>query len=138
MFLTNLLPQEEVAKLNAANSADRGEAAIQEEQARLQAAEASMEKLLLKVDKEKAEVADAVAALESLQGEMNEDPMMGFVSLKEGGIVKQASLVGGFLFTFRAIFDAIAILGPNAEAHAMAAGVQGIIGVVCLIIFFLS
>ena len=60
------------------------------------------------------------------------------LDLKKGGLIKQASLVGGLLFGSRAFTETILVLGsPYGEDHFVSAILQGVIALVCAAYFFL-
>lgn len=101
---------------------------------RLQVAQASMEKMLAKVNAETLEVEQAVRDLKAAQEEMSADPLY---QLKSGGIVKQGALVGTVLFAGRAIGEVLAMTGPNGDVHTLPALIQGAIALVCAAYFFL-
>jgi hypothetical protein len=54
--------------------------------------------------------------------------------LKSGGIVKQTTLVGTLLFSFRSAVEGVAYFGGDAS-HLLPAIVQDAIAVVCLVAF---
>lgn len=90
---------------------------------RLAQAEASMQKQLSKVDKERTEVEKAVADLQRVQSELE----------GSSNILKPASLAGVLLFSVRAVLDFVAMTGGgiDSEAHMTAAFIQGAIALVC-------
>jgi hypothetical protein len=93
-----------------------------------------MEKMLQKVNEETLEVEKAVRDLKAAQEELSDDPLY---KLRNGGIVKQASLVGTALFSVRAITEIAAMTGPNGDAHTLPALIQGAIALLCAAYFFL-
>jgi hypothetical protein len=101
---------------------------------RLQHAEASMQKILQKVNRESAEVAKAVQELQSVQSELENDFLY---KVKSGGPVKQLSLVGFVLFSLRSIADTVSVMMLNDPSADMTfALVQGGIALVCAVVFF--
>lgn len=96
---------------------------------RLAQAEASMERQLSRVDKERAEVEKAVADLKRVQEEMDADPLMKLSS----SIFKPAALAGVLLFSVRSVLEFLAMSGGgiDSEAHLTAALIQGGIALVC-------
>jgi hypothetical protein len=93
---------------------------------RLAAAEASMEKQLTRVSKEKVEVERAVADLMRAKEELD-------AQSRGNNIGKPAALAGVLLFSVRSILDFIAMSGGgiDAEAHMTAAMIQGAIALAC-------
>lgn len=110
----------ERAELGATNTVS----SLAGEQDRMVNAQGVMENLVDKVKAENREVERALQDLKKAQEDMVNDPIMRLVNLKEEGIVKKSSLVAALLFSTRSIADAIAMFGPNPEAHATAAVVQ--------------
>ena len=105
---------------------------MEEDAKRLAQAEASMEAMLSRVNKETAEVEKAVEDLKQAQAQVENNFA---AQLRQGGLLKQGSLVGLLLFSVRSIVDSVASLSD--ESHLAAALIQGAIAVVCAIIFFL-
>jgi hypothetical protein len=104
------------------------------EQERLAAAEATMRKLLEKVNKETKNVETAIEDLRKAQIDTEGGVDDKLMSLKSGGIVKQATLVGTLLFSLRSFVEGVAYLGGDTT-HLLPATVQGAIAIVCLIAF---
>jgi hypothetical protein len=80
--------------------------------------------------------------LKDAQQKMTADPLFQAAGLKGGGIVKQGSLVGAFLFTFRSLGDLGSVVSsigsPSSEdvaSHGYAAAVQGLIALICAVYF---
>lgn len=105
---------------------------MDEDARRLSQAEDSMVKMLQKVKKETEEVDRAVADLKAAEAELDKDFLF---RLRSGGIVKQTSLVGLVLFSFRSIVDTIASVSD--PSHMTPALIQGGIAIVCAAVFFL-
>jgi hypothetical protein len=124
----------ELAKKTATRNAKQSQDRIDVEQERLAAAEANMRKLLEKVNQETKNVETAIADLRQAQLDTEGGVDDQLMSLKSGGIVKQATLVGTLLFSLRSFVEAAAYLGGDAT-HLMPAIIQGAIAIVCLIAF---
>lgn len=120
----------ESAARNAKVSQDR----INDEQERLAAAEDNMRKMLDKVNQEAKNVEAAIEDLKRAQLEMEGGVDDKLMSLKSGGIIKQATLVGTLLFSLRSFVEGVAYLGGDAT-HLMPAVLQGVVAVVCFIVF---
>lgn len=124
----------ELAKESAARNAKKSQDRIEVEQERLAAAEANMRKLLDKVNQETRNVETAIEDLRKAQTDTEGGVDDQLMSLKNGGIVKQATLVGTLLFSLRSVAEGVAYVGGDT-AHLMPAVVQGAIAIVCLIAF---
>uniref|UniRef100_A0A7S1ZUT5 Uncharacterized protein n=2 Tax=Trieres chinensis TaxID=1514140 RepID=A0A7S1ZUT5_TRICV len=129
--------QREQSSLAEASAKERQEAVLNNE-ARLAEAEAGVARLMETVSKETLEVEKALADLQAAKTELDADPLSKMSDLKGGGIAKQGAFVGMALFTLRALIDAAAMAGPDGEAHAAAAAIQGVIAVACAAYFFLA
>jgi hypothetical protein len=101
---------------------------------RLEQAEASMSRMLERVNAETKEVEKAVEDLKAAQAGLSEDPL---VKLREGGIVKQGALVGALLFFTRAVSETVAMVGPDGGSHAVPALIQGALALALAAFFFL-
>jgi len=112
-------------------SAESRSKAIELEKQRLAEAEKGAARLVEKVEKERAEMAKAVAELEAVQEELSGDPIMKLVNLKKAGIGKQGALVGAFLFSVRSAFDLAMLSGPNGDSHIIPATIQALIALAC-------
>lgn len=123
--------QEDLAQQSAERSAEKAMIATKVERARMDQAEASMVKMIGRVNKEAGEVERAVDDLKKAQEGMSRDPIM---KLASGSIVKQASLAGTILFTLRSGVDTVAMLGGDAS-HAIPALLQGAIALACAAYF---
>lgn len=64
-----------------------------------------MKKILQKVDAETKSVEAAIDDLKAAQQEIDGSMDSQLIDLKKGGLVKQATLVGTFLFSLRAVTD---------------------------------
>jgi hypothetical protein len=124
----------ELAKETATRNAKQSQDRIDVEQERLAAAEANMRKLLKKVNQETKNVETAIEDLRQAQIDIEGGVDDQLVSLKSGGFVKQATLVGTLLFSFRSFVEVAAYFGGDAT-HLMPAIIQGAIAIVCLIAF---
>ena len=119
---------------------------LQSEKQRLSEAEEVVTRLIQKVAKETEEVQKAMEELERAKNQVSasggnngvgtiEDTAL---ALKRGGIIKQASLVGGLLFGSRAFTETLLALGgSNGNDHVLAAIVQAVIALGCGAYFFL-
>jgi hypothetical protein len=115
--------QRELARISAEQ---RRKVAMDDDTAsRLAAAEASMEKQLTRVNKEKVEVERAVADLMRAKDQLDAE--------SKGNIGKPAALAGVLLFSVRAFLDFIAMSGGGieAESHLTAALIQGAVALAC-------
>ena len=124
----------ELAKETATRNAKQSQDRIDVEQERLAAAEANMRKLLKKVNQETKNVETAIEDLRQAQIDTEGGVDDQLVSLKSGGVVKQATLVGTLLFSLRSFVEVAAYFGGDAT-HLMPAIIQGAIAIVCLIAF---
>lgn len=124
-------------------ASQKGDEYLELEKQRISEAEASVTRLIQKVAKETDSVQKAMEDLERAKREASgEDGGMSIentaLDLKEGGLVKQASLVGGLLFGSRAITETILVVSsPYGDEHFVPAIVQATIAVACAAYFFL-
>ncbi len=125
-----------LAMESAARNAKESQERFDGERERLAAAEENMRKMLDKVNQEAKNVETAIEDLKRAQVEMEGGVDDKLMSLKSGGIVKQATLVGTLLFSLRSFVEGVAYLGGDAT-HFMPAVIQGVIAVVCFIVFLL-
>jgi ADP-ribosylglycohydrolase len=123
-----------LAKESATQSAKKSQERIDEDQERLAAAEKTIRKMLDNVNQETRNVEAAIEDLKKVQTDMEGGVDDQLMSLKSGGIIKQGTLVGTLLFSFRSIVEGTAYLAGDAT-HLMPAVIQGAIAVVCLIAF---
>ena len=100
----------------------------------MEVASSNMKKMLVKVNAETKAVEDAIEDLKQAQlaSEGGIDGQL--VNLKSGGLVKQAALAGGLLFTFRGGVEAIAFLAGD-PSHALPALIQGALAIACIVAF---
>lgn len=98
------------------------------------AAESNMKKILQKVDAETKSVEAAIDDLKAAQQEIDGSMDSQLIDLKKGGLVKQATLVGAFLFSLRAVTDGIAFASGD-PSHLLPAIIQGGVALICLAIF---
>jgi hypothetical protein len=128
-----LLSQKEWAKASADQSAQEAVDQLSADAIRLENAESNMRGMIDKVNRESSEVAKAVQQLQAVQSQLENDFLY---KLKSGGLVKQLSFVGFVLFSFRSIADTVATLSsPGADLTV--ALIQGVIALVCALVFFL-
>eukprot|EP00978_Attheya_sp_CCMP212_P000526 scaffold1048_cov59-Attheya_sp.AAC.8 len=92
---------------------------------RLDEAEASVSRMIGKVDNETREVEKALKDLQEAQSALTADPLGQLSDLKQGGVVKQGALVGALLFAVRSITEAVAVVGDGGDAHILPAAIQG-------------
>lgn len=107
---------------------------MDDEQERLDTAEKNMKKMLEKVNEETRNVEAAIEDLKNAQGKMEGGVDDKLISLKSGGVIKQATLVGTLLFSLRSVVEAVAYLGGDTT-YLMPALVQGAVAVACLVAF---
>mmetsp|Transcript_31391 Transcript_31391/g.66859 ORF Transcript_31391/g.66859 Transcript_31391/m.66859 type:complete len:446 (-) Transcript_31391:388-1725(-) len=122
------------------NASNRGLEYLASEQQRISEAEESVTRLIQKVAKETDEVQKAMNDLELAKNEASgggsiEDTA---IDLKQGGLIKQASLVGGLLFGSRAVTETILVVGsPYGDEHFVPAIIQAVVALACAAYFFL-
>jgi hypothetical protein len=102
-----------------------------ESQARLEAAERSMQTMLQRVNQERSNVEQAVQDLQRAQ-EQEENVLL---KLKQNPL-KQGALIGFLLFSFRSLTDSFAVLNDPSQDWTVAL-VQGAIAFACAAIFYL-
>lgn len=133
--LSLLLPQMSLARESAERISKVSQDKMEEEEQRLVAAQANMQKMLSRVNKETQNVEKAIEDLRKAQIE-SEGSLDGQLSdLKSGGLIKQATLAGTLLFTFRAGIEIVAFLTGDMS-HAMPALLQGALAIMCMVGFF--
>ena len=123
-----------LAKSSAQKNAQESTEKMEEDEKRLAMAEENMRTMLAKVNEETRNVQEAVEELQRAQSDIDSGVVGQLSSLKSGGIIKQASLVGTVLFSLRSAFDGLALLGGD-QSHLMPAIVQAVIAVACLVAF---
>lgn len=112
---------------------------LETEKQRISEAERSVSRLIQKVAKETDEVQKAMEDLELAKNEASSGSIENrAIDLKKGGLIKQASLVGGLLFGSRAVTETILIVSsPYGDEHFLPACVQAAIALACAACFFL-
>jgi hypothetical protein len=104
----------------------------------LQNAEKSIQTILKRVDTETLNLEQAVDDLNAANRQIENDFLW---KLKRGGLPKQAALAGLLLLSVRSILESFAALSSvsaiESEAHLYAALIQGVVAMVCAVIFFL-
>mmetsp|Transcript_17543 Transcript_17543/g.25968 ORF Transcript_17543/g.25968 Transcript_17543/m.25968 type:complete len:255 (+) Transcript_17543:168-932(+) len=126
--------QEDFANETSEKSAARVESAIKEEQARLERAQASMSKIIDKVNKETAEVEKAVQELKEAQMSSSNDAL---TTLANGGVIKQGALAGTILFTVRSALETFYVLCGDSS-HAIPALIQGALALILAAYLFFA
>ena len=112
----------------------RGDEYLESEKQRISEAEASVSRLINKVAKETDSVQKAMEDLELAKNEAGSGGGIEntALDLKQGGIVKQAALVGLLLFGSRAFTETILVVGsPYGNEHFVPAVLQGAIALAC-------
>ena len=112
----------------------RGDEYLESEKQRISEAEASVSRLINKVAKETDSVQKAMEELEMAKNEAGSGGGIEntALDLKQGGIVKQAALVGLLLFGSRAFTETILVVGsPYGNDHFVPAILQGAIALAC-------
>lgn len=106
---------------------------------RLAEAQESAAQLIKKVAEEKESVQQAMDDLERVKREASMNSFENnFLSLKKGGIAKQAAFVVMALLGSRAVTETILVVGsPNGGDHTMPAILQGIVALACGAYFYL-
>jgi hypothetical protein len=128
--------QSDWARTSAAKTATEAVEQIQADEIRLKLAEDSMRSVLNKVNRETEEVVKATQQLQKVQSELDNDFLY---KLKSGGLIKQLSLVGLVLFSFRSLADTLAAVGGggnNSGDDLTFALIQGAIALACALVFF--
>lgn len=126
--------QRDLALISAEETATEAVSGLQAEARRLSQAEASMQTMLDRVGKESQQVELAAQDLRAAQAQLDGDFLY---QVKTGGIVKQLSLVGMVLFSFRSIADTVSTLTDPASSGGLdSALLQGGIALLCALVFF--
>jgi len=120
----------EAAEQNAQTAMDK----IKEDELRLEMAQRNMKKMLNRVNDETKNVQLAIDDLKREQKETEGGLDSQLVDLKSGGLIKQATLAGGLLFTFRGGAELIGFLGGD-PSHAIPALIQGALAILCIAAF---
>mmetsp|Transcript_11348 Transcript_11348/g.23496 ORF Transcript_11348/g.23496 Transcript_11348/m.23496 type:complete len:344 (+) Transcript_11348:165-1196(+) len=122
----------------AKEQAERNSAAnlekIEDTEKRMEVAQGNMKKMLKKVNAETKAVEDAIEDLKMAQAATEGGIDSQLVDLKSGGLIKQAALAGGLLFTLRSGAETIAFLAGD-PSHAFPALIQGALAIACIIGF---
>lgn len=117
----------EQAERNAKKSLDN----IEDTEKRMEVAQSNMKKMLERVNAETKAVEDAVEDLKQAQAASDGGIESQLVDLKSGGIVKQAFLAGGLLFTLRSGVETVAFLAGD-PSHVLPALLQGVLAIICI------
>jgi len=131
------MKKEQEAVTQAASA--RGLEYLESERQRISEAEASVSRLIQKVAKETDEVQKAMDDLELAKNEASDGTIEDTaLDLKQGGIIKQASLVGMLLLGSRAVTETILVVSsPYGDQHFVPAILQAAIALACAAYFFL-
>jgi len=131
------MKKEQEAVTQAASA--RGLEYLESERQRISEAEASVSRLIQKVAKETDEVQKAMDDLELAKNEASDGTIEDTaLDLKQGGIIKQASLVGMLLLGSRAVTETILVVSsPYGDQHFVPAILQAVIALACAAYFFL-
>ena len=117
------------------SASKRGLEYLESEKQRISEAEESVSRLIQAVASRTDEVQKAMEEVEEARNEAKGDTAVD--SLKRGGIVKQAALVGGLLFGSRAFTETILVFNsPYGNEHFVPAIVQAAITLVCVAYLF--
>ena len=107
---------------------------IEDTEKRMEVAQGNMKKMLKKVNAETKAVEDAIEDLKMAQAATEGGIDSQLVDLKSGGLIKQAALAGGLLFTLRSGAETVAFLAGD-PSHAFPALIQGALAIACIIGF---
>lgn len=123
-------------------ASDQGLEYIESEKQRLSEAEESVSQLIQTVAARTDEVQKAMEELERVKNDAGDGSGSSIektaLDLKQGGLIKQASLIGGLLFGSRALTETILVLGSsNGGDHIVSALIQAAIALACAGYFFL-
>ena len=132
--LTLLLLKKSLAREAAEQNAQTAMDKIKEDELRLEMAQRNMKKMLNRVNDETKNVQLAIDDLKREQKETEGGLDSQLVDLKSGGLIKQATLAGGLLFTFRGGAELIGFLGGD-PSHAIPALIQGALAILCIAAF---
>mmetsp|Transcript_46402 Transcript_46402/g.47103 ORF Transcript_46402/g.47103 Transcript_46402/m.47103 type:complete len:313 (-) Transcript_46402:2484-3422(-) len=123
-----------LARENAERNAKTSRERIKEDEQRFEIAQGNMKKMLSRVNEETKNVETAIEDLRLAQEESEGGLDTQLVDLKSGGLIKQSTLVGALLFTFRSGTETIGFLGGD-PSHAVPALVQGVLAIICIVGF---
>uniref|UniRef100_A0A7S2NXT3 Uncharacterized protein n=1 Tax=Leptocylindrus danicus TaxID=163516 RepID=A0A7S2NXT3_9STRA len=107
-----------------------------EEEERLRAGKAQVSKMMEKVEKEAAEVQQAIADLEAAKAKTDGDPLLKVMNFKNAGVAKQGALTLSLLLALRSLIDLVQIGGVSGNEHAFLAAVQAVISVAAGAFYF--
>ena len=124
--------QEQLTAVSIQQAARQDEQDDAETQARLQAAERSIQTMLSRVNQERTNVEQAVQELQRAQEQESSGSLL---KLKQSPL-KQGALIGFLLFTFRSLTDSFAVLNDPSQDWTVAL-VQGAIALACAAVFYL-
>jgi len=123
-----------LARENAERNAKTSRERVKEDEQRFEIAQGNMKKMLSRVNEETKNVETAIEDLRLAQEESEGGLDTQLVGLKSGGLIKQSTLVGAILFTFRSGTETIGFLGGD-PAHAVPALIQGVLAIICIVGF---
>merc|ERR1712238_8762 len=123
-----------LARENAERNAKTSRERIKEDEQRFEIAQGNVKKMLSRVNEETKNVETAIEDLRLAQEESEGGLDTQLVDLKSGGLIKQSTLVGSLLFTFRSGTETIGFLGGD-PSHAVPALVQGVLAIICIVGF---
>mgnify|MGYP003337499042 CR=1 FL=1 len=126
--------QTSLARENAERNAKASQEKIKEDEQRMEVAQGNMRKMIIKVNEETRNVEKAMEELKRAQEESEGGIDGQLFNLKNGGLIKQATLAGGILFTFRSGAETIAFLAGD-PSHALPALIQGALAIFCILGF---
>eukprot|EP00816_Leptocylindrus_hargravesii_P006187 CAMPEP_0196820408 /NCGR_PEP_ID=MMETSP1362-20130617/75145_1 /TAXON_ID=163516 /ORGANISM="Leptocylindrus danicus, Strain CCMP1856" /LENGTH=390 /DNA_ID=CAMNT_0042199283 /DNA_START=53 /DNA_END=1225 /DNA_ORIENTATION=- len=107
-----------------------------EEEERLRAGKAQVSKMMEKVEKEAAEVQQAIADLEAAKAKTDGDPLLKVLNFKNAGVAKQGALTLSLLLALRSLIDLVQIGGVSGNEHAFLAAVQAVVSVAAGVFYF--
>jgi len=125
------LEQATLAKEQAERNSKTSLEKIEKTEKRMEVAQGNMQKMLERVNAETKAVEDAVEDLKRAQAASDDGLASQLVGLKSGGLVKQAFLAGGLLFTLRSGAETVAFLAGD-PSHVVPALVQGVLAILCI------
>jgi len=126
--------QKALVRESAERNSKASRAKIEQDEQRLAMAEANMKKMLERVNQESRNVEEAIQDLKRAQEESDGGFGGQLSSLRKGGLIKQATLVGALLFTMRSGIDTIGFVGGD-PSHAFPALLQGALAIVFIVGF---
>lgn len=108
-----------------------------EEEERLRSGKRQVTKMMEKVEKEAAEVQQAISDLEAAKIQTDSDPVLKIMQFKNVGVAKQGALTLSILLALRSFIDLVQIGGVSGNEHAFLAAVQAVISVAAGAFYFL-